>query len=426
ALFGSLFRPIGNPAQTQSDPAVPQANQASELNGVTSATNIAVNPTNIEPAVSATDPTRSTVPAACPVNPVLRQYINSIHAQGPLWPTLTQPVPETTAIVNQELPRQPFHTNSNLLGHTCPESEGSVHIIVGGSSKPDLVPAGEFKQGGGGRVQPSDGADHPNPPAIQDLLAGGGGLKLRTYDPVQGPVNPDPQHPAREMFTNPSVSNKQNGQPAGFCPNTWVHQPQQHGLPDQQARPAHPPRANQRDARPPAKKAITQVVSNLSHDGSLPISNKLSQLQDLFLNQNKSVNFSLTNLTTTCNSSAATAQTSLKTVDELLLEFRKLFKLHSALLKCDNDLVVASLSSRPECDSKKLVQLIQDLSAKVHSLEQIVELNCLPTYHGNRNSDLMAKLHQIEQAIEAKSNPVDNRESVAAAIEATMTKLLHI
>ncbi|WAR61539.1 hypothetical protein PtB15_12B229 [Puccinia triticina] len=114
ALFGSLFRPIGNPAQTQSDPAVPQANQASELNGVTSATNIAVNPTNIEPAVSATDPTRSTVPAACPVNPVLRQYINSIHAQGPLWPTLTQPVPETTAIVNQELPRQPFHTNSNL------------------------------------------------------------------------------------------------------------------------------------------------------------------------------------------------------------------------------------------------------------------------------------------------------------------------
>ena len=152
------------------------------------------NPTNIEPAVSAADPTRSTVPAACPVNPVLRRYIDSIHAQGPLWPTLTQPVPDTTAIVNQELPRQPVHTNSNLLGHTRPESEGSVHIIVGGSSKPDLVPAGEFKRGGGGRVPPSDGADHPNPPAIQDLLAGGGGLKPRTYDPVQGPVNPDPRH----------------------------------------------------------------------------------------------------------------------------------------------------------------------------------------------------------------------------------------
>ncbi|WAQ90901.1 hypothetical protein PtA15_13A301 [Puccinia triticina] len=86
-------------------------------------------------------------------------------------------------------------------------------------------------------------------------------------------------------------------------------------------------------------------------------------------------------------------------------------------------LPVSPVLPQPECDSAKLMQVIQELDAKVHRLEATIKLKPVLSDSGKLTADIANRLQKLEQAMESKSRPVDNGNKVAAAIEATMAKV---
>ncbi|WAR55851.1 hypothetical protein PtB15_6B595 [Puccinia triticina] len=106
------------------------------------------------------------------------------------------------------------------------------------------------------------------------------------------------------------------------------------------------------------------------------------------------------------------------------LDLSRFEQLLSTFLQTTVDTILPAVAARPVCNPEKLVAAIQDLHAKVHRLEAAIELK--PVMAGGSDggtADLIDRIKQLEKLIDAKPRVVDNGKSVAAAIEATMTKV---
>ncbi|KAI7956963.1 hypothetical protein MJO28_004058 [Puccinia striiformis f. sp. tritici] len=149
-----------------------------------------------------------------------------------------------------------------------------------------------------------------------------------------------------------------------------------------------------------AKLIISKLTSSLSavvaancKDVSTPVSNKILVVQDIVQSNFKSVSFSLTNLTASLNSLSLKSQSNSKTLDDLSVEFIGLAKAIRAApteqrvseilstsesrvmqsLTESQDSFLAQLLSCSEHDSDKLIQAVQELHAKVHRIEALIE-----------------------------------------------------
>ncbi|WAR53930.1 hypothetical protein PtB15_3B439 [Puccinia triticina] len=115
ALFDSLFHPTANTARVPAS-----TNQAT-----------GAIPANIGPAPSTATSVRSDPPVTPAANPVLRQFIDSIHAQAPPAP---QPVASTQnqiqSVGSTDLVDQDLRGNPAAAVHPQPESEAGTEIIV--------------------------------------------------------------------------------------------------------------------------------------------------------------------------------------------------------------------------------------------------------------------------------------------------------
>ncbi|KAI9614376.1 hypothetical protein H4Q26_009525 [Puccinia striiformis f. sp. tritici PST-130] len=160
---------------------------------------------------------------------------------------------------------------------------------------------------------------------------------------------------------------------------------------------------NQTSSRWELERAVAQIQKSLptlsvslSRELSTPLSSKISLLQDSVCDQLKAIQFSLSNLHASCNAQASSDKSHLKLLQDVSAECISLTKavrniqnpsddnlvsmssfeerLNRAL-RTSQDEVVAHLVSKPECDSAKLVQVIQELDARVHRVEALLEAN---------------------------------------------------
>ncbi|KAI7936677.1 hypothetical protein MJO28_015576 [Puccinia striiformis f. sp. tritici] len=144
------------------------------------------------------------------------------------------------------------------------------------------------------------------------------------------------------------------------------------------------------------QKSLPTLSVSLSRELSTPLSSKISLLQDSVCDQLKAIQFSLSNLHASCNAQASSDKSHLKLLQDVSAECISLTKavrniqnpsddnlvsmssfeerLNRAL-RTSQDEVVAHLVSKPECDSAKLVQVIQELDARVHRVEALLEAN---------------------------------------------------
>ncbi|KNZ53908.1 uncharacterized protein VP01_30g1, partial [Puccinia sorghi] len=186
---------------------------------------------------------------------------------------------------------------------------------------------------------------------------------------------------------------------------------------------------------------ISPIVSTLTRDVATPLSNHILRLNDVLQNHIKSVGFSLSNLSSVCNSNATSIQSLCNRLIEIGQEVKSLNMslgasqkqgMSTDLVGLENrlgaaiqenyDNMLGALEARPECDSAKLVQVVQDLDARVYRLDKSVSA-CVSTGDIKSTVDgLGARLGKIERLLEAK-NLVENGKSVATAIEATMARV---
>ncbi|POV97007.1 hypothetical protein PSTT_15312, partial [Puccinia striiformis] len=147
--------------------------------------------------------------------------------------------------------------------------------------------------------------------------------------------------------------------------------------------------------------SITDIGRNQCKDISTPLSNKILVVQDVVQSNFKSVSFSLTNLTASLHSLSLKTQSNSKTLDDLSVEFIGLTKAiravpteqkFSEILRASESRILKSLTesqdsflaqtlSRTEHDADKLIQTVQELHAKVHRLEALIE--ALPETQGS-------------------------------------------
>ncbi|PLW15256.1 hypothetical protein PCANC_18507 [Puccinia coronata f. sp. avenae] len=162
--------------------------------------------------------------------------------------------------------------------------------------------------------------------------------------------------------------------------------------------------------------SVRSIVPTISQQIGKPLTSKVLQVQDSLQEHRKSIDFSLSNLSSMINTTGVACQAMNCRLGEILGAVRdiqkgvsqpgegltensqlvKLEKELSLVVKATNDSVIAALVSRPECDSEKCVQAIQALDATVHLLQRAVDL---------------------------KGKAAESGGPVARAIEATMAKV---
>ncbi|KAI9624271.1 hypothetical protein KEM48_009012 [Puccinia striiformis f. sp. tritici PST-130] len=107
------------------------------------------------------------------------------------------------------------------------------------------------------------------------------------------------------------------------------------------------------------QKSLPTLSVSLSRELSTPLSSKISLLQDSVCDQLKQ--FTVRNIQNPSDDNLV----SMSSFEERL----------NRALRTSQDEVVAHLVSKPECDSAKLVQVIQELDARVHRVEALLEAN---------------------------------------------------
>ncbi|PLW33886.1 hypothetical protein PCASD_20560 [Puccinia coronata f. sp. avenae] len=162
--------------------------------------------------------------------------------------------------------------------------------------------------------------------------------------------------------------------------------------------------------------SLRAILPSVTQHVGKPLTSKVFQVQDSLQEHQKSIDFSLTNLSSMNNTTGVAIQAMNRKLGEILgvvtsipagvckpevgsdegPQLAKLGQELSTAVRNTHDLVIAALVSRPECESAKCVQAVQALDAKVHSLQQAVEL---------------------------KAKAAENGGPVACAIEATMAKV---
>ncbi|KAI9609736.1 hypothetical protein KEM48_002809 [Puccinia striiformis f. sp. tritici PST-130] len=144
------------------------------------------------------------------------------------------------------------------------------------------------------------------------------------------------------------------------------------------------------------QKSLPTLSVSLSRELSTLLSSKISLLQDSLRDQLKAIQFSLSNLHASCNAQASSDKSHLKLLQDVsaecisltkavrniqnpsndnLVSMSSLEERMNRALRTSQDEVVAHLASKPECDSAKLVQVIQELDVRVHRVEALVEAN---------------------------------------------------
>jgi hypothetical protein len=164
--------------------------------------------------------------------------------------------------------------------------------------------------------------------------------------------------------------------------------------------------------------SLGSIFPSVSRKVGNRLANQILQLHDVVQGHVKAVNFSSSNLSSMCNSTSVSVQAVSKQLNKLKVAVQDLstgvthpskvkgVKAHleklkeglSSQLKAANDLVIAHMISRPECDLAKVIQAVQALDAKIHRLELALE-----TW---------------------PKQPMDSGQAVAKAIEATMAKVM--
>ncbi|POW13130.1 hypothetical protein PSHT_07866 [Puccinia striiformis] len=165
-------------------------------------------------------------------------------------------------------------------------------------------------------------------------------------------------------------------------------------------------------------KALALSTSSITRDISNPLSNKILQLQDL-LHEVSSAVISL-----------SAAVKSLPSRREIGADLQNLENGVLTALQSSADSVIAQVVSQPEHETEKLVQVIQNLSAQVHRLEQKVETKrgsegeAISAKSVEENSaEVLAKLDLLLSNKEAnQAAPVDLESQISAAVESAMSR----
>ncbi|KAI7961048.1 hypothetical protein MJO28_001537 [Puccinia striiformis f. sp. tritici] len=171
-----------------------------------------------------------------------------------------------------------------------------------------------------------------------------------------------------------------------------------------------------------SKRAVSQIQKSLStlsvplsREISTTLSSKLSLLQDSVRDQMKAIQFSLSNLHASCNAQVLNDKSHLKLLQDVSAESSDSLKLTS------QDEVVAHLVSKPECDSTKLVQAIQELDARVYWMEALLEANLnketeFPYVHSSASVSSGINTACVQTIVEnTMSKHIDRLESILIA-----------
>ncbi|POW02620.1 hypothetical protein PSTT_11663, partial [Puccinia striiformis] len=184
-----------------------------------------------------------------------------------------------------------------------------------------------------------------------------------------------------------------------------------------------------------SKRAVSQIQKSLStlsvplsREISTTLSSKLSLLQDSVRDQMKAIQFSLSNLHASCNAQVLNDKSHLKLLQDVSAESSDSLKLLSDLeerltrtLRTSQDEVVAHLVSKPECDSTKLVQAIQELDARVYWMEALLEANLnketeFPYVHSSASVSSGINTACVQTIVEnTMSKHIDRLESILIA-----------
>ncbi|KAI9611389.1 hypothetical protein H4Q26_008339 [Puccinia striiformis f. sp. tritici PST-130] len=163
------------------------------------------------------------------------------------------------------------------------------------------------------------------------------------------------------------------------------------------------------------QKSLSTLSVPLSREISTPLSSKLSLLQDSVRDQMKAIQFSLSNLHASCNAQVLNDKSHLKLLQDVSAESSDSLKLTS------QDEVVAHLVSKPECDSTKLVQAIQELNARVYWMEALLEANLnketeFPYVHSSASVSSGINTACVQTIVEnTMSKHIDRLESILIA-----------